>query len=146
MFREYDILMNDMLMIHKNTSAKMFSCLTVIVKLAWRLLQQVPVTAAPITRAKYLQRMNGRTMAANRTRESKNGFTLLCGVAVRIAAFCSRRFIEKARQIDFQIDTSAKQQCCLRCARPACAGKICADVCRITNSSLWNEKVRVAER
>lgn len=33
------------------------------------------VTAVPITRAKYSQRMNGRIMASNRTRESKNGFT-----------------------------------------------------------------------
>lgn len=58
------------------------------------------VIAAPITRAKYSQRMNGRTMAANRTRESKNGFTPLwsCRPYCRV---CPRRFIVKARQIGF---------------------------------------------
>lgn len=61
---------------------------------------------------------------------------------------CPRRFVKEARQIDFRLIHS-KNNIRLRrrrCARPAYAGKICADVCRITNSSLWNEKARVTER
>jgi len=65
------------------------------------------ITAAPITRAKYSQRMNGRTMAANRTCESKNGFTPLRSCR----SYCRVRFIEKATTNRLQIITSERQRC-----------------------------------
>lgn len=45
------------------------------------------VTVAPITRAKRARRVNGTTVAANRARESNNGFHNAIGILRGILAF-----------------------------------------------------------